>query len=132
MNGTEKPMGVAIIICDRVITETGTNNKTIVSTFNSIHAAKFPCIHQRMAVFVALTNASGVKEVNLVLTHEGKTIIKFGGKVMFSGPNAVVELIFNLKGVPFPDPGTYCFEVHAGGDYIFESRFNLTKTEGGL
>ena len=50
MSDTEKPIGVAIIICDKVITEAGTGNKTIVSTFNEIRTKQFPCIHPHMAV----------------------------------------------------------------------------------
>jgi len=129
MNGTEKPIGVAIIICDRVITEAGTGNKTIVSTFNNIGTKSFPCIHSNMSVFVALSNSTGVKPINLLLKLGDKILIKVGGKVNFPDRNAVVEIIFNLVGVPFFEAGVYCFEIYADEEYIFESRFNVTKTE---
>jgi hypothetical protein len=129
MNGTEKPIGVAIIVCDKVITEVGTGNKTIVSTFNNIRTANFPCIHPYMAVYVALSNSVGVKPINLLLKFGEKTLIRVGGKITFPDRNAVVEIIFNLVGVPFTEAGAYCFEIHADDEYIFESRFSVTKIE---
>ncbi|MGA2030510.1 MAG: hypothetical protein ABSG87_10620, partial [Verrucomicrobiota bacterium] len=90
MNGTEKPIGVAIIICERVITEAGTGNKTIVSTFNNITAQNFPCMHPHMAVYVAMTNSVGFKQVNLLLKRGEKILIKVGGKINFPDNNAVV------------------------------------------
>src|SRR2546423_12723645 len=132
MNGDEKPLGVAIIICDKVITEAGTNNKTLISIFNNILSNTFPCIHHRMAVYVALTNATGPKQISLLLKLGSETVLQLGGKISFPDPNSVVELIFNLTGVPFIESGAYCFEVHADDDYIFESRFNVTKKTGEL
>lgn len=129
MNPTETPIGKAIILCDRVITEEGTLNKTIISTFNTIGAKNFPCLHQSLAVYVALTNAMGPKEVRLLLKRGEEVLSSVGGRVPFDGPNNVVELIFNFKNTPFTEPGLYTFEVQADGEYIMETRFNVTKTE---
>src|SRR5712672_2131447 len=100
MSGMEKPMGVAILICDKVITEAETKNKTLVSTFNTIQAKSFPCVHPALSVFVALTNAAGEKTVHLVFSIGQEKIIKVGGKVKFDNPNQTVELVFNLLKVP--------------------------------
>jgi hypothetical protein len=129
MTGAEKPIGVAIIICDKVITEQGTGNKTIVSIFNTIGSPSFPCLHHKMSIYVAMTNATGIKQVNLILKFGDDEKIKVGGKINFPAPDAVVEVIFNLVGVPFAEPGLYCFEAHVSGEYVFESRFNVTKSE---
>jgi hypothetical protein len=129
MTGTEKPLGVSIIICDKVITEAGTMNKTLVSTFNSIRAKAFPCVHPALAVYVALTNTTGEKEVKLVFCKENKRFTELGGKLMFEHPNKVVELIFNLRNLPFPEAGIYTFEVWADNEYVFESRLNALKVE---
>lgn len=126
---TEKPLGVAIVICEKVITEAESNNKTLVSTFNHIRSKTFPCLHSRMAIYVALTNGGGEKKVDLVFKNGDRPMMKLGGKIKFQNPNHVIEMIFDLRNVAFPGPGLYAFEVFADDEYIFESRFNVTLTE---
>jgi len=124
---TEKPLGVAIVICEKVIAEANTNNKTLISIFNHIRAKQFPCMHPKMAIYVALTNGNGEKQVQLVFKPVGgETIMKLGGKVKFQNPNHVIELIFDLRSVLFPEAGLYVFEVYADDEFIFESRFNVS------
>jgi hypothetical protein len=48
--GAEKPMGIALIICDQVIVDAKTHEKTLVATFNRITAPDFPCLHRRMSI----------------------------------------------------------------------------------
>ena len=128
-SGSEKPIGLAMIICDKVITEAGTNNKTIISTFNNINAKAFPCIHSRISVFVALTNTTGEKQIELVLKKDERSIIKMGGKANFPDPSHVLEIVFNLRNCVFPEQGKYGFEVYADGEYIFERQFNVVVTK---
>jgi hypothetical protein len=126
-NHAEKPLGVAIVVCEKVITEAKTGNKTLVSTFNNIQANGFPCKHPSMAVYVALTNGTGEKHVLLVFKKADKNIdiMRMGGKVGFENPNHVVELIFNLRNCIFPEAGLYAFEIWADEEFIFDGRFNV-------
>lgn len=127
-NRSEKPLGVAIVICERVITEARSNNKTLISTFNHITAKAFPCRHPQMAVYVALTSGQGEKRIDLVLRRDQETpVIKMGGKVRFLNPNQVIELIFDLRSLVFPRPGVYAFEVLADEEIVLESRFQVTQ-----
>ena len=125
----ETPSGVAIVVCDRVITEAVTNNKTLVSIFNTINAPAFPCRHERLTVYVALTNGQGQKQVKLSLkdSHTSELVGVVAGSVPFMGPNQVVELIFSIQNVIFARPGTYAFEVSADEVYVFESRFTVNQ-----
>jgi hypothetical protein len=131
----EKPLAIAMVICEKVITEEGTGNKTIVSTFNTVTARRYPTLRQRMSVYAALTNASGAKKVELRLraTHNDEVVLKMGGSVQFDNPNHVIELVFNLKNLPLPQPGMYAFELVADEEYVSEIRFNaieeLTEAE---
>ena len=127
---SEIPMGVAIVICEKVIREHGTNNKTLVSTFNSIAAPRFPCQHSRLAILVSLTNGNGTCSVELHFKKsEGEAAFKVLGEVIFNGPYHVVDLVFKVKNCVFPEPGTYVFEVYADKEYIFESRLELVQKE---
>src|SRR5688572_12096920 len=109
----EKPLGKAIIICERVITDAQSRNKTIVSTFNQITAKKFPCKHPQLSVYVALTNGTGKQPVELRFKKEveEQPLMSVSGEIEFADPNRVVELIFNFREIVFPDPGVYLFEI---------------------
>ncbi len=125
-------MGVAIIVCDRAIIEAETNNKTLVLIFNNINAPLFPCRHDRLCVYVALTNGKGQKQISLGLKrHDASsdTSMHLFGGGHFENPNAVIEMIFNLRNVIFTEPGAFVFEVLADGEYVFESRFNVCLTK---
>jgi hypothetical protein len=80
---------------------------------------------------VALTNGHGQKKISLILKQitDSGVKLKLSGDVQFENPNAVIEMIFNMQNVIFTAPGVYAFEVFADDDYIFESRFNVNKTQ---
>jgi hypothetical protein len=124
---SEKPMGLAIVICERIITEALTNNKTIVGTYNTVRTSGFPVRPPGMAIYVSLTNTTGSKKIEMRATHSRQEIGRFGAVVEFSGPSHVFELIFNLKDMFFPYPGLYTFEIFADDEYIFESRVNVVE-----
>jgi len=127
MPNSEKPLGQAIVICDRIIVDAETNNKTLVSTFNSITAPHFPARHPFMAVYTALTNGAGKKLVELIMrdTSNNNKIFAIRQEFGFANPNMVAELIFNLRNVIFFKPGLYAFEVWVDGEPLLENRFNV-------
>lgn len=129
MGTKEKPLGTAIVICERVIQEAGTGTKTLVAIFNQLTSLGMPCIQSSMSVYVALTSASGNRAVELRMTCEEQTIFSVLGDADFVNPNTVVELIFSLRNVTFSKPGIYAFEVHVAGEYIFESRFVVATSK---
>jgi len=43
-------MGISLMICDQVITETETNKKSLIGVFNSISAGQFPCRHPKICI----------------------------------------------------------------------------------
>ena len=127
MANNEKPLGIAIVICEKVITEERTNNKTLVSTFNIIGAKNFPCRHPRMAAYVTLTNAFGERDICLAMKLGEEKVFELKGRVTFNDPNHVVELIFNIHDCLFPLAGRYCFEVTSDGEFVFDTRFHVIQ-----
>lgn len=125
---SEKPIGIAIVICERVITEEVTGNKTLVSTFNNLQTLGFPVRHEKLSVYVALTNCTGSRQVSLTLTRDGEKMVSIPANIEFKSPLDVVELIFNLNNVLFLKAGLHAFEIHSEGEFIFESRFNVVQS----
>lgn len=130
----DKPIGIALIICDRVITDAITHEKTLVSTFNQILAKSFPCTHPRMTIFVAVTNGRGSTDAQIKCVNEtDQDTVVFGmtGSIPFADPNHVVEMSFRFNNVTFAKPGLHCIEFLCDGELILQSRFTVTRLKEG-
>ena len=67
----------AILVCDQIIHEFGTNKKSLIGIFEEIHLQKFPAHYPRIAVYVNLTDANGMYVLGMRLIDEtGKEIGK--------------------------------------------------------
>ena len=59
MPGKPTPKHLAMLLCDYLILDAETRNKSLIGIFHRIQALKFPVRHDRMHVFVALTDGHG-------------------------------------------------------------------------
>lgn len=121
------PKTNAMLICDYVITERGTNKKSLIGVFENIGATTFPCTHFAMSVYVKLTDAQGAYRfrLDLVDLHEDKTIgqSEMPNDVQVPSPLVAHELVFNLRGVRFAHPGEYEFRIFANGSIFGQKKF---------
>jgi hypothetical protein len=128
----EKPICLALVVCDHIITDAATGKKTLVGIFNNLGAQQFPCVHPRFCVYVALTNGHGEYAVELRLVKEGQpqTIVaKAQGKIKFPSPAEMLELNFEFVNVRFPEPGLHTIEVYCEEELLTERRFTVVKIQ---
>ncbi|SRR5437899_2556455 len=129
----EKPIGIALIICDRVITDATTQEKTLVATFNSMQALFFPAVVPRLSVFISVTGGRGVlnAEVRCVNETEQNALV-FGmkGTIPFADPNVVVEMAFQFNNPTFPKAGLHAIEFLCEGELILQRRFAVALFRG--
>lgn len=116
------PKPSAMLVCDYVITEQGTNKKSLIGIFENIASEKFPFIHPALSVYIKLTEARGTYRFLLELV-DLKTNTSVGkGQIprVITIPDPLLshELVFNLRGLKFDHPGEYEFRIFAG-DHIF-------------
>ncbi len=116
------PKANAMLICDYVITEQGTKKKSLIGVFENIGAATFPFVHSILSVYVKLTDARGDYKFRLELVQlKSETLIGRGEiptVVTIPTPLMSHELVFNLRGIRFPEAGDYEFRIYAN-DRIF-------------
>ena len=119
---TPVPKANAMLICDYVITEQGTNKKSLIGIFEHIGAAQFPVIHNSMSVYVKLTDAQGDYQFRLDLADlKNERLIaqcNLPSKIHINHPLETRELVFNFMGLKFVEPGQYEFRMYAN-DHIF-------------
>ena len=130
---SEQPMAQALVICDQIIEEAGTQKKSLIGIFNNIFASTFPVQHPKMCIYASLTNGRGRVKIELRGVRVGdegsddKQFLSVSGTIAFPDPNQVVEMVFNLVGVPFERAGLHTFELHCEGNLLLEKRFNVTE-----
>ena len=125
-----KPKYLAMLICDYVIRDADTQNKSLIGIFNRITAQSFPVRHDRMHVFVALTDGHGDYKATLqVRKPSGETVLTLDGQVKMPDPLAVAELNFQLRGLVIPEPGRYTVEFSCDGELLVDRQFDAVKTE---
>lgn len=127
----EKPIGEAIVICDQIITEAGTNKKSLIGIFNGVASFAFPVQHPRLCVYCAMSNGRGSTTLDLrcIRVEDSAEIARISGSVNFPDPTAVIELVFNIINIPFERPGLYTFETSCEGEYLMEKRFNVVQLQ---
>jgi len=133
MAKTSKPVLNAMLICDKIITEAGTNKKSLIGIFENISAYKFPCRHHFLSVYIKLTDAMGEYKFKLELADlvdnsvVGKAEIP--SSVNVSSPLAIHDLVFNLASLKFEHPGKYEFRIFANEELFGQKTFMVNKIE---
>jgi hypothetical protein len=126
--GAECPVCVAIVVCNEVIEDKWTNNKTLVGLFNSIAAPSLPTSHPRMFLMVSLTDGRG--EWPVVIRVEGPSgaeLFKAEGSIRFDDPLAVHDLVVEVRGLPLPEAGEYHVGLVCGGRPLASRRFTVVE-----
>jgi len=131
MKNTVKPVGIALIICDQVITEAVTNKKSLIGLFNNVMARHFPSRQPRLCIFVSITGGHGKvsTKVRCVNEESHEALFETSGEIAFQNPNHVVEAVFEFNNVTFPEPGLHCIEVVAGDELVLQRRFMVSQYE---
>ena len=130
-----KPKANSIMICDNVLTEEGTNKKSLIGIFEHILSSQFPCVHGALSLYVKLTDAAGEYTFHLELYDleqnkklgEGTTT-----PISIKDRHDFHEVIFKLMGLVFEHPGKYEFRLFANGEYIDAKTFNVVQHKGGI
>lgn len=124
--GVERPICIAIVICNEVIEDKLTSNKTLVSIFNTIGTPGLPCQHPRMFVMASLTDGRGRWPIAFRVTDpEGATIMQVDGEAQFSNPLDVVDLVLQVRGLEIVHEGEHRVEVFIGGEPRGARRFSV-------
>lgn len=123
----EKPTCLALILCDYIIEDKLTGNKSLIGLFSHILTNQLPCVHNRMCVVVSLSNGRGEIPIKLSITSlsNSEKIFEATGKVAFNDPLAVCDLVFDLRQVPFKTEGTYVIAVSYESTQLLERRFTV-------
>lgn len=129
------PKCLALVLCEQVIQDRETRNLTLVNIFNTISASpvgKGVPRHDRLAVFVSLTNGRGQSQGKLVIKDADEREVFHGeGPVVFPDPVTVVEMTFDIRRLPLPCEGEYTIEFWCGAEMVNQRKFRVKRAQGG-
>ncbi len=127
------PKTNAMLICDYVITEQGSNKKSLIGVFENINAGKFPCVHHGLCVYVKMTEGMGTYRFTLELVDlKNDKVIGKGAlprEVTIKSPLTAHELVFNLKGLKFAHAGEYEFRMFANEKIFGQKSFLVSERQ---
>lgn len=119
----------AMLICDSVITEQGTNKKSLIGIFENILAQQIPCTYNSLSVYIKLTDARGSYKFRLELVDLRENSIIGKGEIpreiKIDNPLGTHELVFNLGGLQFKHLGKYEFRIFANEEFFAQKKFSV-------
>ena len=119
----------AILTCDQIIHEFGTNKKSLIGIFEDIHLVKFPATHPHIAVYVNLTDAHGTYIMGLAMfAPDGKEVARVNTPpVTIDTPLRTCEFALQMQNTPFAEPGKYEFQIFANDELLATKSINARK-----
>ena len=124
---------MALILCDSVIEDARTRNKSLINMFNGILTSSVPVRHDKLCAFTAFTGGRGEVPISLRLCFDKEyeaDLLRLSGKIDFprDNPHGVVDMVFEIRGFVFPRFGNYSFEVLCDEVPIMMRRFTVSKS----
>ena len=128
MKKTTNPLLLSMVVCDQIIREEGTRKLSLLGLFNKIGSKKFPCVHPKMHIYIALTEYEGNANCELKFSdNSGKALVRMSGPLDFPNKLAVVEMNFCINNIPLPTAGVYHFDFFVNGELIGHRKFEVQQ-----
>jgi hypothetical protein len=125
------PSVVAMLICDQIITEEGTNKRSLIGVFDNLFTLQFPVIVPKVGVYAKLADAEGqyLFRIRVVDLKDESLIGEVQVQADIPDGSQYSEIALNFGGVPLPDEGRYEFQLYADDVYLHRVVVNVKKSE---
>jgi len=128
---SDQPVCVAIVICNEIIEDKRTSNKTLVSLFNSVGVQALPATHPRLFLMASLTNLREDLPVSFsIKSPSGREILRVNGAASSgSDPLTVVDLVVEVLGLTIGEEGegVHFVDVLVGDALLGSRRFTVNR-----
>jgi len=128
------PSVVAMLICDQIINEEGTNKKSLIGVFESFYSPVFPVLMPRLAVYIKLIDAEGEYQckLRLVKLRDESLIAEFGIQVNVRDSSHHAEVALNMGNLPIPEAGKYEFQLYYEEIFLHRVTIDAIEIRGGV
>ncbi len=134
MEDVNVPSVLAILLADYVITEGGSQKKTVVGIIDGLWGVSAP-IHHRVAFFARLTDMEGIYKFTIRvvrMTPDSEELVAGGElpEASITDRLGIVDIALNLPPTRFPEFGKYEFQLFANSVFLGRAVLNVNKKEG--
>lgn len=125
-----------LLTADHAYIDNLTGKLYVLGAFNQIIASKFPVRHEKMALVVRIaaevTDSTTEQTLtSLLMDEDGREILKFEGPftlpIASDGSRPYFNLIVEVSGVLFPQPGRYLFRISVGDDVLGSTPIDIAE-----
>jgi len=132
--GARSCVCLAMVVADGVVREEETHKCYILGTFSSIIASQYPSFHDRLHLYVAVTDMRPGEHVGQIrmnyLDDEATPLLETHGPILSRTPIEVIELNFCFRGIVFPKPGALEIAFHVDDEVIQSRKLQLSLVCG--
>jgi hypothetical protein len=123
-----KPQLLAWLICDGVHIDPASGKHTILGVFSNIHTAEFPLIHPLMYWFLSISDcAAGDHQLRISMGLDPAPPQRLIERPFQSqGPLERLNLINEIRHLPFPAPGEYSLLVEIDDEPLLSTNIIIT------
>ena len=108
----------AMLVCDMVLKEAGTNKHSAIGIFTDVYASSYPMMLNPLAIYVCLSDALGSYELSMELVDldQDKVLGRVQGlKLQSKEKLQTHDFGIRFVNTVFQHPGTYEFRLLADG-----------------
>jgi len=121
-------MCVALVICDDVIEDKRSGNKSLIGLFNNVSAAQLPAIHPRMFLMASLTSGLGAWTFSFrISAPSGREVLRMQDTITPADPLAVHDLVVELRNLPLEEEGVYFVDLLVEDTPVANRRFTVSQ-----
>ena len=128
------PSVTAMLICDQIISEQGSNKKSLIGIFEMMGALTFPTVIPRLSIYVRLLDGSGKYPIKLRLVKlsDESLIAEVDAEIDITDPIHAWEVVVNMMGIALPEAGKYEFQLYTRDIYLHRVTMEVTQVQGGI
>jgi hypothetical protein len=122
---------LALVVCERVIEDKRTDNKSLIGLFNAVVASSLPAI-QSLSVFVSVSGMEQLLPLSLKLVAPGGVLADLAWEPhpeAKTSPEAMHEFVIQMPGLELPEAGVYWFELWQGEEQLAKRGFTVIKQD---
>lgn len=125
----DKPACLLIALCNDVIEDKRSNNKSLIGLFSNINVLSIPAAHPRLYLVFSMTNMQGDVPVRVALRNPQGGEAHFDNSVRAESPDQVIDIVMQLDNLALPALGRYSFELWAGEHFLAQRYINVNMVQ---
>ena len=122
----DRPCCLCLALCNDLIEDAKSHNRSVIGIFNGIGAAQVPTLHPRLSILASVGNADPRTPVKVVVqTPGGQELFSANGETLDGDRTSVTDFPLEVPGVVFPEFGVYSILLYVGDELIARRHFNV-------